>query len=52
MPVEAARSSRDLIPGAELVELDSDIHLIWLSDVIDEITTQIEAFVGPTVRAR
>lgn len=45
IPVEAARQSRDLIPGARLVELDSDIHLIWLSDVIDVITREIEAFI-------
>ncbi len=49
VPVEAARRSRDLIPGATLVELDSDIHLIWLSDVVDEITREIEAFIGRTV---
>ncbi len=49
VPIEAARSCRDLIPGAELVELDSDIHLIWLSDVVGEITAQIERFVGRTV---
>jgi DNA-binding SARP family transcriptional activator/pimeloyl-ACP methyl ester carboxylesterase len=45
VPVEAARDSRDLIPGARLVELDTDIHLIWLSDVVDVITREIEAFV-------
>ncbi len=45
IPVEAARQSRDLIPGARLVELDTDIHLIWLSDVIDVITREIEAFI-------
>jgi pimeloyl-ACP methyl ester carboxylesterase len=49
VPIEAARACRDLIPGAELVELESDIHLIWLSDVVEEITTQIERFVGRTV---
>jgi DNA-binding SARP family transcriptional activator/pimeloyl-ACP methyl ester carboxylesterase len=49
VPIEAARSCRDLIPGAEMVELDSDIHLIWLSDVVDDMTTQIEQFVGRTV---
>jgi DNA-binding SARP family transcriptional activator/pimeloyl-ACP methyl ester carboxylesterase len=48
VPIEAARACRDLIPGAELVELDSDIHLIWLSDVVDEISAQIERFVGRT----
>ena len=49
VPVEAARACRDLIPDARLVELDSDIHLIWLSDVIDEITAEIESFVGQIV---
>ncbi len=49
VPVEAARLSRDLIPGATLVELDSDIHLIWLSDVIDDITNEIETFIAQTV---
>jgi pimeloyl-ACP methyl ester carboxylesterase len=48
-PVEGARICRDLIPGARLVELDSDIHLIWLSDVIDDITDAIEDFVVSTV---
>jgi DNA-binding SARP family transcriptional activator/pimeloyl-ACP methyl ester carboxylesterase len=48
VPVEAARRCRDLIPGATLVELDSDIHLIWLSDVVDEITRAIEAFISRT----
>jgi hypothetical protein len=51
IPVEAARECRDLIPGATLVELDSDIHLIWLSDVIDEITSEIEAFIVRAVPA-
>jgi DNA-binding SARP family transcriptional activator/pimeloyl-ACP methyl ester carboxylesterase len=52
IPVEAARHSRDLIPGARLVELDSDIHLIWLSDVVDVITREIEAFITqPTAAA-
>jgi DNA-binding SARP family transcriptional activator/pimeloyl-ACP methyl ester carboxylesterase len=49
VPVQAARMSRDLIPGATLVELDSDIHLIWLSDVVDDITNEIEAFITQTV---
>jgi pimeloyl-ACP methyl ester carboxylesterase len=52
IPVEAARDSRDLIPGARLVELDSDVHLIWLSDVVDVITQEIEAFITrPTAPA-
>lgn len=49
VPVEAARRSQELIPGAKLVELDSDIHLIWLSDVIDEVTREIEAFISQAV---
>jgi DNA-binding SARP family transcriptional activator/pimeloyl-ACP methyl ester carboxylesterase len=49
VPVEAARLCRDLIRGAELVELDSDIHLIWLSDVIDEVTANIERFVERSI---
>jgi DNA-binding SARP family transcriptional activator/pimeloyl-ACP methyl ester carboxylesterase len=52
VPIEAARSMRDLIPGSQLVELDSDIHLIWLSDVIPEITDAIDDFVRAHVSAR
>jgi hypothetical protein len=37
---------RDDIEGSQLIELDSDIHLIWLSDVIDEATRQIEDFMS------
>jgi pimeloyl-ACP methyl ester carboxylesterase len=48
-PIEGARAVRDLIPGAQLVELDSDIHLIWLSDVVPEITDAIEEFVRANV---
>jgi pimeloyl-ACP methyl ester carboxylesterase len=48
VPVAAARHCCELIPGATLVELDSDIHLIWLSDVVDEITRAIEAFIART----
>jgi pimeloyl-ACP methyl ester carboxylesterase len=50
-PIGAARVVRDLIPGARLVELDSDIHLLWLSDAIDTITDEIEAFLTRTVPA-
>ncbi len=51
VPVEAARLVRDLIPGARLVELDTDIHLLWLSDVVDTITREIEAFLAQTLPA-
>jgi DNA-binding SARP family transcriptional activator/pimeloyl-ACP methyl ester carboxylesterase len=47
-PIEGARLCRDLIPGAQLAELDSDVHLIWLSDVIDQIAAEIEEFVATT----
>ena len=49
VPIQAARLMRDLIPGSQLVELDSDIHLIWLSDVIPEATGAIEEFVKRNV---
>jgi DNA-binding SARP family transcriptional activator/pimeloyl-ACP methyl ester carboxylesterase len=49
VPIDAARYSRDLIPGATLVELDTDIHLLWLSDVVDEIAHEIEDFVARTI---
>jgi DNA-binding SARP family transcriptional activator/pimeloyl-ACP methyl ester carboxylesterase len=48
-PVESARLCKELIPGARLVELDSDIHLIWLSDVVDNIITEIESFIAQTI---
>jgi hypothetical protein len=50
-PIEGARICRDLIPDARLVELDSDVHLIWLSDVIEEITDEIERFIVSNVLA-
>jgi DNA-binding SARP family transcriptional activator/pimeloyl-ACP methyl ester carboxylesterase len=49
VPIEAARLIRDLIPGAQLVELDSDIHLIWLSDVIPQATQAIDDFLQTNV---
>ena len=52
VPVECARELVSLIPRARLVELDSDIHLIWLSDVIDVITTEIEAFIDEAALER
>ena len=51
-PIEGARLCRELIPDARLVELDTDIHLIWLSDVVEQITDEIESFVGTIVRAQ
>ncbi len=34
------------IEGAELVALDSDVHLICTSDVIDELADEAERFIG------
>jgi class 3 adenylate cyclase len=48
VPIGAARLTHDLIPGSKLVELDSDIHLIWVSDMIPEVAAEIEAFVNQT----
>jgi DNA-binding SARP family transcriptional activator/pimeloyl-ACP methyl ester carboxylesterase len=45
VPVVLARAMAAAIPGARFVELDSDIHLIWLSDVIDDITNELDAFI-------
>jgi DNA-binding SARP family transcriptional activator/pimeloyl-ACP methyl ester carboxylesterase len=49
VPIEVARYTKEHIPGATLVELDSDIHLLWLSDVVDDIAQEIEKFVARTV---
>jgi pimeloyl-ACP methyl ester carboxylesterase len=46
VPIAAARAMRAEIEGARLIELDSDIHAIWLSDVIDDATRHIEDFIS------
>jgi hypothetical protein len=46
VPIERAREMARSIPGARLVEHDSDVHLIWLSDVTDQIAGELEAFVA------
>jgi hypothetical protein len=38
----------DRISGARLIELDSDDHLIWLSDRREQLVDEIEAFVRAT----
>jgi pimeloyl-ACP methyl ester carboxylesterase/DNA-binding winged helix-turn-helix (wHTH) protein len=47
-PIECARYMADRIPGARLIELDSDDHLIWLSDRREQLVDEIEAFVRAT----
>ena len=43
-PVEQARYMFDRIPGATMVELDSEDHLIWLTDALEQMTGQIRNF--------
>jgi pimeloyl-ACP methyl ester carboxylesterase len=45
VPVAQARYVADRIAGAEFVPLDSDIHLICVSDVIDEVADHVEGFI-------
>jgi DNA-binding SARP family transcriptional activator/pimeloyl-ACP methyl ester carboxylesterase len=52
VPVGQARYIADHIPGAEFVGLDSDVHLICVSDVIDELTDEIDAFIRRVVPVR
>jgi pimeloyl-ACP methyl ester carboxylesterase len=42
-PPEAARYMAGLIPGARLVELEGDDHLMWLGD-IETLCSEIEGF--------
>jgi len=50
-PVEWGRFIADHVPRAELVVLDSDVDLLCLSDVIDEIARQISGFIRRTVQS-
>ena len=51
MPVAMARYVADHVRGSEFVGLDSDVHLICVSDVIDELTDAIESFIKRLVHA-
>jgi hypothetical protein len=44
IPVGAARLMARLIPDSTYVELDSDVHMIWLSDVVEQLTSEIMSF--------
>ncbi len=46
VPVEQGRYLAEHIPGAEFVTLDSDVHLICVSDVIDELAEHVHSFLG------
>jgi DNA-binding SARP family transcriptional activator/pimeloyl-ACP methyl ester carboxylesterase len=51
IPVELGRYVADHIIGAEFVSLDSDIHLICVSDVIDQVADRMHRFVGRVTQA-
>ena len=48
-PVEWGRFVAERIPGATFVALDSDVDLICVSDVIDELATEITRFIEDAV---
>ena len=48
-PLAWGRFLADHIPGAEFVALDSDVDLICVSDVIDDMAQEIGAFFGRSV---
>jgi pimeloyl-ACP methyl ester carboxylesterase len=50
-PVEWGHFMADRIPGAEFVALDSDVDLICVSDVIDDMGHEIGAFINRTVHS-
>ncbi len=49
VPIAQARYMAERIPGAELVTLDSDVHLICISDVIEELSNEVQAFIRRVV---
>jgi DNA-binding SARP family transcriptional activator/pimeloyl-ACP methyl ester carboxylesterase len=49
IPAGAARLMAGLIPNSTYVELDSDVHLIWLSDVVEQLTNEIMSFIADTL---
>jgi DNA-binding SARP family transcriptional activator/pimeloyl-ACP methyl ester carboxylesterase len=49
-PIGMARYMAERIPGAELVTLDSDVHLICVSDVVEELSDAIEGFFSRVVQ--
>jgi pimeloyl-ACP methyl ester carboxylesterase len=44
VPVAMGRYIADHVDGAELVVLDSDVHLVCVSDVLDEVGAHVRAF--------
>jgi DNA-binding SARP family transcriptional activator/pimeloyl-ACP methyl ester carboxylesterase len=52
VPVAQGRYVADHIAGAEFVSLDSDIHLICVSDVLEQLAEAMTAFLGRVVSTR
>ena len=52
VPVEGARAMAASIPDSRLVELASDDHQLQLSDSVEEIVDEIEAFVATSAPER
>lgn len=50
VPVAQGRYLAEHIPGAEFVTLDSDVHLICVSDVIAELAEHVRSFVDRITR--
>lgn len=44
VPLAQGKYMADRIPGAEFIELDSDIHLVCVSDVLDQLAVSITTF--------
>ena len=44
-PIEEARYMAERLPQATMVELDSNDHLIWLSDARDQLIDAVRTFV-------
>jgi DNA-binding SARP family transcriptional activator/pimeloyl-ACP methyl ester carboxylesterase len=50
IPAEAARRMAESMPNAIYAELDSNVHMIWLSDVVEQLTNEIMSFIAHRVR--
>jgi DNA-binding SARP family transcriptional activator/alpha-beta hydrolase superfamily lysophospholipase len=51
VPVAQGRYVAEHIAGAEFITLDSDVHLICVSDVLDQVADHVRRFLARTVRA-
>ena len=49
VPVAQGRYVADHVPGARFVSVDSDIHLICVSDVLDQVADHVRRFVDEVV---